>query len=84
MMSTARRLLLANFALGFYNVGTVWLTQVTCYPLWANVGRAEWPAYHLAWWRSIQGVTLGRCWPCWSPWRCSDGARPASRSPQSG
>jgi hypothetical protein len=58
-MRLARRLLLLNFALGFYNVGTVWLTQVACYPLWANVGRAEWPVYHVVWWRSIQGVTLG-------------------------
>ena len=58
-MDTARRLLLFNLAVGFYNVGTVWLTQVTCYPLFAQVGPAEFTAYHLAWWHGIWGVILG-------------------------
>lgn len=58
-MNTARWLLLINLALSFYCVGAVWLVQVTCYPLWAYVGRAEWEAYHLFWWHSIWIVILG-------------------------
>jgi hypothetical protein len=54
-----RWLLLINFAIAFYNVGTVWLVHVTCYPLWAVVGRGEFEAYHEAWWHSIWGVILG-------------------------
>jgi hypothetical protein len=52
-------LLLVNFAIAFYNVGTVWLVQLSCYPLWAVVGRGEFEAYHEAWWHSIWGVILG-------------------------
>jgi hypothetical protein len=52
-------LLLLNFAIAFYNVGTIWLVQVTCYPLWTVVGRGEFTAYHEAWWHSIWGVILG-------------------------
>jgi hypothetical protein len=48
-----------NFAVAFYNVGTIWLVQVTCYPLWAVVGRDEFASYHEAWWHSIWGVILG-------------------------
>jgi hypothetical protein len=58
-MDWRRRLLLLNFAVAFYNVGTIWLVQVTCYPLWAVVGRGEFAAYHEAWWHSIWGVILG-------------------------
>jgi hypothetical protein len=54
-----RWLLLLNFAIAFYNVGTIWLVQVTCYPLWAVVGPGEFAAYHEAWWHSIWGVILG-------------------------
>jgi hypothetical protein len=54
-----RWLLLLNFAGAFYNVGTIWLVQLTCYPLWAVVGRGEFAAYHEAWWHSIWGVILG-------------------------
>jgi hypothetical protein len=54
-----RWLLLVNFAIAFYCVGTVWLVQCTCYPLWAFVGRGEWEAYHVAWWHSIWAVILG-------------------------
>jgi hypothetical protein len=50
--------LLANLALGFYNVGAVWLVQMVCYPLWSYVGPGEWRAYHDAWWHGIQGVIL--------------------------
>lgn len=55
----ARRLLLINLALSFYGVGQIWLVQVTCYPLWGFVGRAEFENYHNFWWRSIWGVILG-------------------------
>ena len=58
-MDRNRRLLLVNFAIAFYNVGTVWLVQLSCYPLWAVVGRGEFEAYHEAWWHSIWGVILG-------------------------
>ena len=58
-MDRNRWLLLVNFALAFYNVGTVWLVQLSCYPLWAVVGRGEFEAYHQAWWHSIWGVILG-------------------------
>ncbi len=58
-MDRNRWLLLVNFAIAFYNVGTVWLVQVTCYPLWVVVGRGEFEAYHQAWWHSIWGVILG-------------------------
>jgi hypothetical protein len=54
-----RWLLLINFAIAFYNVGTVWLVQLSCYPLWAVVGRGEFEVYHQAWWHSIWGVILG-------------------------
>jgi hypothetical protein len=54
-----RWLLLVNFAVAFYNVGTVWLVQLSCYPLWALVGPADFQAYHEAWWHSIWGVILG-------------------------
>jgi len=47
------RLLLINLALGFYSVGTVWLVQLSSYPLWIRVGREEFHDYHIAWWRSI-------------------------------
>ncbi len=58
-MDRNRWLLLVNFAIAFYNVGTVWLVQLSCYPLWAVVGRREFDAYHEAWWHSIWGVILG-------------------------
>jgi hypothetical protein len=57
-MDKNRWLLLVNFAIAFYNVGTIWLVQTTCYPLWAFVGPAEFQAYHEAWWHSIWGVIL--------------------------
>ena len=52
----ASGLLLVNLALSFYMVGAIWLTQVSCYPLWAYVGPTEYHAYHVAWWQSIWGV----------------------------
>jgi hypothetical protein len=58
-MNANRWLLLIALAVGFYNAGQIWLTQVVCYPLWGYVGRAEFPVYHVVWWHSIWGVCLG-------------------------
>lgn len=55
----AKWILLATFALSLIGVGQVWLVQLSSYPLWAYVGRAEFRDYHRAWWRSIWGVILG-------------------------
>ncbi len=52
----SRWLLLINLALTFCGVGQVWLVQLSSYTLWADVGPAEFPAYHIAWWHSIWGV----------------------------
>ena len=51
-------LLLINLALSFVMVGEIWMTQVSCYPLWGYVGPAEYHAYHIAWWHSIWGVVF--------------------------
>src|ERR1700722_16434482 len=53
-----RRLLLANLAAGFYCVGTVWLVQLSSYPLWAYVGPKEFHSYHIVWWHSIWAPVL--------------------------
>ncbi len=45
-------LVLLNLATAFYNVGTIWLTQVD-WQLWKHVGRETFDAYHLAWWHSV-------------------------------
>jgi len=34
-------------------MGTVWLVQLSSYPLWAHVGLKEFYDYHIAWWHSI-------------------------------
>jgi hypothetical protein len=52
---TARLLPLATVALGWYDVGIIWLVQVS-YRLWAFVGPAEFRAYHDAFWLGWQGV----------------------------
>ena len=54
----SRWLLLIALAVSFYNVGLIWLTQVSSYRLWPYVGPAEFEAYHGAWWRSIQPVLI--------------------------
>jgi hypothetical protein len=54
----AKWLLLITFALSAYGSGQVWLVQLSSYPLWAFVGRAEFSAYHGAWWRTIWSVVL--------------------------
>jgi len=56
-VTLARWILLLTLAFSFYNVGTVWLTQVSVYPLWKLVGQTDqWLPYHRAWWHSIWGV----------------------------
>jgi hypothetical protein len=45
-------ILLVTLASGFYCVGAVWLAQLN-WELWVHVGRAEFEAYHLAWWHGI-------------------------------
>jgi hypothetical protein len=57
-MTPALWLLLITCALSIYNVGQVWLVQLSSYPLWARVGQQEFSAYHAAWWRGIWGVIL--------------------------
>ncbi|MGH9469203.1 MAG: hypothetical protein ACRD1N_02540 [Terriglobia bacterium] len=49
-------LVLVMTVLSFYCVGCIWLTQISCYPLWALVGSREFVTYHVAWWHSIWGV----------------------------
>lgn len=53
-----RWLLLTNLALSFYCAGTVWLVQLSSYPLWEHVGPNEFQVYHIAWWHSIWGPVL--------------------------
>ena len=40
-----RLLFLSHFASTLYMVGVIWFVQVIHYPLFANVGRMEFPAY---------------------------------------
>jgi hypothetical protein len=42
-------------AASWYNVGSIWLVQVS-WRLFAHVGRAEFPAYHRAWWFGLRGI----------------------------
>ena len=55
-LNLSQWVLFIGLALDFYMAGIVWLTQVSCYPLWAYVGAADYPAYHIAWWHSIWTV----------------------------
>jgi len=55
----ANVLLLGVLTLSLFGAGQVWLVQISSYPLWRYVGETQFPAYHRAWWRSIQVVVLG-------------------------
>jgi len=55
-MRRSHWLLLVTAALAFYGVGTIWLVQLSAYPLWAYVGRDHFSGYHLAWWHTVWGV----------------------------
>ncbi len=57
-MDKSQLLLLLTCALALYGTGQVWLVQISSYALWPFVGRQEFRAYHLAWWRSIWIVVL--------------------------
>jgi len=46
---------LVMLAASCYNMGTMWMTQVS-WRLWASVGRDEFPAYHRAWWVGLRGI----------------------------
>ena len=46
---------LVTLATSWYNVGTIWMVQVS-WRLFARVGRAEFPAYHRAWWFGLRGI----------------------------
>jgi hypothetical protein len=48
--------LLVHAAVTLVNVGIIWLVQVVHYPLFAGVGEAGWPAYHLGHSRRISRV----------------------------
>jgi hypothetical protein len=51
-------LLLALAALAWFNAGTVWLIQFSCYPLWPAVGRAAFAAYFQFWQQSTRSVVV--------------------------
>jgi hypothetical protein len=55
-MNHTQWLLAVTAAFSFYSVGNIWLVQLSSYRLWPYVGKAEFHAYHIAWWRSIWGV----------------------------
>jgi hypothetical protein len=57
-MDGARGFQLAILAASFYNVGAVMLAQMS-WNLWRHVGRAEFPAYHRAWFRGM----MPTIWP---------------------
>jgi len=46
----------ANLALAAYMAGVIWVVQVVLYPLFADVGAAEWPAFHASHVRRIAWV----------------------------
>ena len=49
--------LLAIAALAWFNAGTVWLIQFSCYPLWPGVGQDAFGTYFQFWHRSTFGVS---------------------------
>jgi hypothetical protein len=49
-------LLLAIAALAWFNAGTVWLIQFSCYPLWPRVGHDAFGTYFQFWQRSTWSV----------------------------
>lgn len=51
-------LLLMNVAATLFMTGLIWFVQIVHYPLFANVGRGEFPAYHAAHSRRTTAVVL--------------------------
>jgi hypothetical protein len=45
-MDYGHMILLIALTIQIYNLGTIWLVQITVYPLFGKVGRAEYVAYH--------------------------------------
>ena len=54
-MMFARWVQLVTLATSCYNVGTIWMVQVS-WRLFAHVGRREFPDYHRAWWFGWRGI----------------------------
>lgn len=53
VMDTAHWLLLLNTGIVFYSLGTIWYAQVVVYPLFGQVGSAEYVDYHRFYTRHI-------------------------------
>jgi hypothetical protein len=51
-------MVLAVAALSWFNAGTTWLIQFSCYPLWLYVRRSEFWNYHGVWRQSTWGVVF--------------------------
>ncbi len=51
-------LILANTAATFVMIGVIWVMQIVHYPLFANVGAAEFPAYQMAHMVRISAVVM--------------------------
>lgn len=56
-MNKAQWTLLLTFAASFYNVGTIWSTQMG-WRLWLFVAPGDFGPYHEAWWRMIKPVVF--------------------------
>lgn len=57
-MDKKQWLVLAVAMLAWFNAGTVWLTQFSCYPLWPKVGAGQFGSYY-AFWQGATGRLLG-------------------------
>lgn len=51
-------LILVNTAATFVMIGVIWVMQIVHYPLFANVGAAEFPAYQMAHMVRISAVVM--------------------------
>lgn len=56
--TTMKALILANTAATFVMIGVIWVMQIVHYPLFANVGAAEYPAYQMAHMVRISAVVM--------------------------
>jgi hypothetical protein len=57
-MRVGRWLLMMNVALGFYNVGSIWIVHVLIYPIWPLVGSGEVDAVRTEHWHRLPGVVF--------------------------
>ena len=55
-MRRSRLVLLVLVALAWFNAGTIWVVQFSCYPLWRDVGKDAFAAYFRFWQQSTRGV----------------------------